>query len=70
MPILDGFMAATKIIELYGENRPVIIALTASAMPEDIQRCFKIGMDDFLSKPINHQKLKFILAKYAEKKTA
>lgn len=53
MPILDGFAATKKIIEEYGENRPYIIAVTASAMKEDIEKCFAAGMDDFVSKPLS-----------------
>jgi CheY-like chemotaxis protein len=53
MPEMDGFETSQKIIEKFSPNqRPCIIALTASAMKEDIDRCLDAGMDDFISKPI------------------
>lgn len=52
MPVLDGLSATRMIIDSYGEQRPKIVALTASAMKEDVDRCYEAGMDDFLAKPI------------------
>ena len=55
MPVLDG-LAATRAIRREeaesGERRKPIIALTANVIAEDRNRCFEVGMDDFLSKPI------------------
>lgn len=53
MPEMDG-VEATKIIckEWDKSLRPRITALTASALKEDKDRCFKAGMDGFLTKPI------------------
>jgi signal transduction histidine kinase len=54
MPVMDG-LEATSIIkkspDLYGT--PKIIALTASALKEDKDKCTEAGMDDFLSKPLD-----------------
>ena len=61
MPVMDGYVATSKIIELYRESRPIIIALTANAFKEDQDRCFAVGMDLYLSKPINKLKLHEIL---------
>lgn len=59
MPVLDGF-EATKIIrkneEKSGRHIP-IIALTARAMAEDRKKCFDCGMDGYVPKPIDRQKL-------------
>lgn len=52
MPVMDGFETSKAIIEKYGENRPRIIALTASALQNDMQKCLDAGMDDYISKPI------------------
>lgn len=53
MPEMDGFEATKKVFDLYtGPKRPKIIALTASTMKSDIDRCLAIGMDGFLGKPI------------------
>lgn len=55
MPILDG-MDATRILRERERARNVtrvpVIALTASAMPENRIACLEAGMDDFLTKPV------------------
>ncbi|AUI67576.1 response regulator [Beggiatoa leptomitoformis] len=73
MPNMDGF-AATKIIRQQGymntkKTRAVpIIALTAHAMEGDREYCLSIGMDDYLSKPVNKQQLKVILERWVDDK--
>ncbi|WP_127715995.1 PAS domain S-box protein [Halobacteriovorax sp. HLS] len=58
MPVLDGFESTKKIHLRYeGKKRPIIIAVTASAMQSDIDKCFASGMDDFISKPILKESL-------------
>jgi CheY-like chemotaxis protein len=53
MPEMDGHEATQKIIkETTYETRPRIIALTASSLKEDRDKCRDSGMDDFISKPI------------------
>lgn len=66
MPVLDGFKATKQIIQDQGENRPLIIALTASTMKEDILKCQSAGMDDFLSKPITSQSVYKVISKYKD----
>lgn len=56
MPELDGLEATAKIRALPGKQ-PVIIALTANAMPGDKDKCMEAGMDDYLTKPINLEQL-------------
>ncbi|SMF58293.1 hybrid sensor histidine kinase/response regulator [Pseudobacteriovorax antillogorgiicola] len=58
MPEMDGFEATRRIKENLGESAPFIIALTASAMKEDREKCADAGMDDFLGKPLKHKVLK------------
>ncbi|HIP27527.1 MAG TPA: response regulator, partial [Flavobacteriaceae bacterium] len=63
MPILDGY-AAAKIIRERDKDIP-IIAVTASAMKEDVERTIESGMNDHLNKPIDVTKLYQTLLKYA-----
>jgi CheY-like chemotaxis protein len=66
MPVMDGF-EATGVIRAAesGRSRRVpIIALTASAMQSDRERCLAAGMDDYLTKPINPTELAEILARW------
>ena len=54
MPVMDGFEATEAIRQLEKNEEMVpstIIALTASILDDDIQRCFDCGMDDYLPKP-------------------
>ena len=63
MPILDGYEAA-KIIRKSDKKIP-IIAVTASAMKEDVERAMEAGMDGHLNKPIEVTKLYQTLLHYA-----
>ncbi|WP_051942416.1 hybrid sensor histidine kinase/response regulator [Streptacidiphilus rugosus] len=54
MPVMNGLDASRAIYrEWPQEQRPYIIALTASAMPEDHDACLAAGMDDYLTKPLS-----------------
>jgi CheY-like chemotaxis protein len=64
---MDGF-EATKRIRLCLETHPIIIALTASTLYGDRERCIQAGMDDYLSKPIDLNHLAAIIEKWAMKK--
>jgi CheY-like chemotaxis protein/anti-sigma regulatory factor (Ser/Thr protein kinase) len=58
MPVMDGFEATEKIRSLDGDIAMVpIIALTASAMPEELERCRQSGMNDCLIKPVTLDQL-------------
>lgn len=69
MPKLDGFKATQAIRAWESENVPscdpplFIVALTASALAEDREQCYKAGMDDFLAKPFEPEDLDRILAR-------
>ena len=65
MPVMDGLKATEKIRGLEasaGAGRTRIIALTANAGPDDRDRCFEAGMDDFLPKPFQRRALAAALA--------
>ena len=66
MPELDGLEATRQIRKLKNGLTIPIIALTAGVSKEEREICFKSGMDDFLSKPIDTKQLKLILKKYIE----
>jgi CheY-like chemotaxis protein len=59
MPELDGFETTRAIRRRENGSRHTrIVALTASAMPEDRARCLESGMDGFVAKPIDPQVLR------------
>lgn len=58
MPILDGYQATKEIRKIEdGKSHIPIIAMTASVLKGDMDKCLQAGMDDYTSKPINTQKL-------------
>ena len=70
MPEMDGYEATLKIREiekLLNKKRIPIIALTAAAMGADQQKCVEVGMDDYLTKPVDFQKVWQVLEKWLKK---
>ena len=59
MPVMDG-LQATQAIRAQGDDIP-IIALTANNTQEDREACLQVGMDEFLTKPINKNTLATML---------
>jgi signal transduction histidine kinase/CheY-like chemotaxis protein/HPt (histidine-containing phosphotransfer) domain-containing protein len=66
MPRMDGFEAARQIRsrEVGGARLP-IVALTASALESDRQRCLAAGMDDHVAKPVRREALEQALGAFA-----
>jgi len=66
MPVMDGYAATGAIRAVPGSRGAVpIVALTASAMPEDRQRCLDAGMDEYLPKPVSKAALQAVLDRVA-----
>ena len=63
MPIMDG-IEATRIIRTGIDKNIPIIALTAAVLKEDQENCLAAGMNGFLTKPIDINKLKETIVKY------
>ena len=63
MPVMDGFEATRRIRGSIHSGIP-IIAVTASAMAADRNRCLGEGMDDYLAKPVELGQLADVLAKW------
>lgn len=67
MPVMDGLEATTRIREeedrIRAEKRTPIIALTANTMDNDRNKCLSYGMDEFLAKPFDIEKLKLVFNK-------
>ena len=65
MPGMDGYDAAQQIrLHQDADHRPVIIALTANAMPQEIDKIESCGIDDILIKPISAQLIDDIISKW------
>jgi PAS domain S-box-containing protein len=69
MPVMDGFEATAAIREEFGRKHH-IVALTASAIEGDRERCLKGGMDDYISKPIHIENVRTILERLSPPKEA
>ena len=65
MPGLDGYETSSRIRELeINDQHSVIIALTANAMPQEVEKIATCGMDDMLIKPISEQLLIDIIKRW------
>jgi CheY-like chemotaxis protein len=54
---MNGYEASRKIRQLPGGDKSRIIALTASAIKGERERCLEAGMDDYMTKPVIMEKL-------------
>lgn len=71
MPIMDGLDATRRIVASSVHNRHTpIIAMTASVMEQDRQRCHDAGMKDYVAKPIYIKEIRKALEKWAPDKSA
>ncbi len=70
MPEMDGYQATAHIRELPAERQGQIpiIALTADALQENIEKCLGAGMNDYLGKPFKPQELRDKLAHWLDQR--
>jgi two-component system sensor histidine kinase/response regulator len=70
MPVMDGYEATEKLRQSEGtDRRTCVIAVTATAMAADRERCLAVGMDDYLAKPINLTSLAAVLARWVPRQS-
>ena len=73
MPEMDGFEATRALRErerISAGARVPVIALTANALAGDRERCIAVGMDDYLSKPVESAALRDAIARWSEPKAS
>ena len=68
LPGIDGFETTQRFREIENKNKErkisIIIALTANTLDNDRERCRLNGMDDYMSKPFELNKLYYILNRF------
>jgi signal transduction histidine kinase/DNA-binding NarL/FixJ family response regulator len=57
MPVMDGPTALVKILETYGEDAPIVVAVTASVFEHQRQGFLNAGFDGFLDKPLRAEQI-------------
>ena len=70
MPVMDGYEATQQIRHPESKvlNRDIpIVAMTANTMEGDREKCLSVGMNDFISKPINPNKVQETLHRWLPK---
>ncbi len=70
MPEVDGLEATRRIVRQDLEQQPWIIAMTASALATDRQRCREAGMDSYISKPVLAENLRRELERASDRLAA
>ncbi|MCW7462402.1 PAS domain S-box protein [Leptospira limi] len=66
MPIKNGYDATIEIRKIHKGKEIPIIAVTAGIIAGEKEKCFEVGMNDYLSKPIQKENLKQMLLKWLD----
>lgn len=61
MPEMDGYEAIPLIKNIESQKNTPVIAVTAQAMLGDREKCFEAGADDYITKPVDVDKLLAVL---------
>jgi two-component system sensor histidine kinase/response regulator len=70
MPVMDGMEATQRFRATEQGRRTRIVAMTANAMQGDRDRCIAVGMDDYISKPIEVAALQRLLNQHISERNA
>ena len=62
MPDMDGYEAIPRMREIDHRQRIPIFAVTAQAMSGDREKCLEVGANDYISNPIDVDRLLFLLS--------
>jgi len=69
MPVMDGLEATRRIRAHHPAETLPIIAMTANAFGDDRAACLAAGMNDFITKPVDPERLYAILVRWLERGT-
>ncbi len=64
MPQMDGFETTHLILQRYSKKKCPIIAMTANVMKDHKDKCFEVGMNDFIAKPIKVTEIERVIRKW------
>jgi CheY-like chemotaxis protein len=64
MPEMDGYQATRLIRQQWSKEVLPVIAMTAHALQSEVQNCLEVGMNDYVSKPVDPDKLKGTLLRW------
>ena len=64
MPVMDGFEACLMLRSRYDAHTLPVVAMTGLTLPDERKRCFEVGMNAHLAKPVSLQELAAMLARF------
>jgi CheY-like chemotaxis protein len=69
MPVMSGHEATIELRKRYSKQQLPIIALTAAALRSEQEQSIALGMNDFVTKPFDHTRLREAIARAAAART-